>query len=368
MHTFARRLRAALAAAALLPAACRDAPAGPPDPGPVEAAPLVDELAAHYFLFHRAGALSVTAVGPLPDAPPEGGRITLTARTDAGDHETLFVEPVDQAKERRLVVIVRKGMHVARLADRLDGVEARLADVIAWGYEGTLHVFGPDPASVLEELQRWDDVSQARVSEPFLGVAPGRALYEGSVRLDEGEPTPGNGRLEVRLGDVVTVEYRPQRGPAVTATVAVRVPSEPDVAAFLAVVAPAVEAMLYGGAAPPPLLVDAASFAREAFRASGRWPDTGEVMAKLPPDARVVSPAEEAPACSIDAMPRDCSPLHDGTFLQAQGVQRAPGAYDVVVNFRAPADPAGCLRQAEFVLGWTPGGWVIERQQVSVGC
>jgi hypothetical protein len=49
-------------------------------------------------------------------------------------------------------------------------------------------------------------------------------------------------------------------------------------------------------------------------------------------------------------------------------VQRAPEAYDVVVNFRTPADPAGCLRQADFVLGWTPGGWVIERQQLSVGC
>ncbi|HEX6370060.1 MAG TPA: hypothetical protein VF006_14160 [Longimicrobium sp.] len=353
------------AAVALVLAACAEGPVQSQQPEDFVRAPQASGLLAsasvRAFPYHALGAFDVSAYAV--DSATAAAGVRVRVRTSGGDDEHVDLFRMAGTLPRQILVTMREGRHVAELRGRMDPSQLRFGSFGVTGENGLLHVVGGDPAAALARVRGWPEV---RLASPnaLVGMAsvggPRTWPVGGALPLDEAAPAPGNGTLELRPGETATVEYRAAGGEAAAVERAYDSRSEPDIRAFVPLLVRAVEGTLYGdSAAPPPLLIDAASFARASWNASGRQATASETVAGLPAGYTVVA-APRAERCRQSVVPRDCSDVAAGTFIYTTGMFRTAVHYEMVANFRSPATPRGCLHQQSFRFSWSGGAWRVE--------
>jgi hypothetical protein len=338
------RMHAAIygcAALALAMAACGEGPAEPRQPedfvrGPA-ASGLLASASVRAFPYHALGAFDVWAYAA--DSATWAADVRVRVRTSGGGDEALDLAAMAGTLPRQILVTLREGRHVAELRGRMDAAQLRFGSFGVTGETGLLHVVGGDPAAALARVRGWPEVRSASPNALVSLAAGGGARawpVGGALPMDEAAPAPGNGVLELRPDETATVEYRGASGEPVTVQQAYDSRSEPDIRAFVPLLVRAVERTLYGdSAAPPPLLIDAASFATAAWSSSGTPVAPSEAVAGLPAGYTVVE-APRGARCRQSVFPRDCADVAAGTFIYTSGMFRTAVNYEMVANFRSP--------------------------------
>lgn len=355
--------RTAGVAAVLLAAACGQGPAETQQQALVqvgEPAGALKEVNVRPFPYHGLGSFSVWA-HPDGAAGPSTGVVRVRVRTTGGDEEQIELLPASGFLPRQLVVSMRDGEHLASLRARLGAARLRFGSFGITGENGLLHVVDGDPAAALARVRGWPEVRNASPNAVVSmdGAGPGSPVV-GTLPMDEADPVPGNGTLELRPGETAAVEYRGADGTLASTDQAFDSRSDPDMRAFVPLLVREVERALYGDSVPrPQLLIDAGSFATAAWHASGQRISSTEAVAGLPSGYRVVS-APTGGRCRGSVFPRDCSDVASGTFLYTTGMFRTAVRYEMVASFRAPGTAPGCLLQQSFSFSWRAGAWRVD--------
>lgn len=367
-----RPLRIGAAALALVATACGQGPAEPREVTQIsQPSGQLSNLYVRPFPYHAqgsfeiaAGADSATAFGQAP--------VLVRIRTSGGDDEQVEMAGASGTLPRQIMVSMRDGRHVAELKARMDGDQLRFGSFGITGANGLLHVVDGDPAAALPRVRGWPEVRSASPNAMVSIDLPGerRTTWTiiGTLPMDEAAASPRNGTLEIGTGETATVEYRGTDGAPASFAWTYSSRSEADIRAFVPLLAAAVERTLYGdGAARPPLLIDAESFAAAAWHAGGTRVPAAEAVAGLPAGYTVVSQPRGA-RCRGSVIPRDCSDVVGGTFIYTTGMYRGGGVYDMIASFRAPTTPLNCVRQQSFRFSLSGGEWRVESTGPDSGC
>lgn len=339
----------------------------------------VEGLSMNPLLFQQTGALQITVSGQPEDAAGAAAAVPVVVYTDRGERETLLLLPLWEHTAGSLIVTMQEGSHVAELRPRLESVSARYTSLGFFGEWAALQIFEMNVHAAIQRIRRWPGVKSVERNQlvrfdGFDGIGDGTPRgdsFVGALPLEEGEVRAGDGRVQARLGDLLTVEYRHPDGTLYSRSLRLQVPDQPEVPRFLPLLVEAIEAALYDPATPqsarPPLLIDAESFAVAAWQASGSTLAPAAVVADLQREHRLVG-RQEAERCRLSVAPRDCSALAEGTFLYVSSIYRTPFSYEVVAAYRPPDAPAACLRQSAFNLAFTEGRWLLQDQLHLFGC
>ena len=115
--------------------------------------------------------------------------------------------------ERELIVGTQEGTEVLSLATRLPSVAARFRGVLSERW-CVVRVFSGDVNHAIARIQDWPEVRVvAHNSVISTGIGPPPpARFSGALPLDDASPIPDDGRLQVRAGDVIILEYRQPDG------------------------------------------------------------------------------------------------------------------------------------------------------------
>lgn len=349
-------------AAALLVAACGQGPAESQQQALVQAGEptgALQDVNVRLFPYHGLGAVDVWAY---PDASGAAGDpVRVRVRTSGGDEEQVELRPASGTLPRQLVVAMRDGRHVASLRGRMNASRLRFGGFGVSGENGLLHVVGGDPGAALAQVRGWPEVRSASPNAVVsLDGETGRVgPVIGTLPMDEADPVAGNGTLELRPGETAAVQYRGAGGALASVEQGFYSRSEPDMRAMVPLLVREVERVLYGDSvAPPPLLIDAESFAQAAWTASGVRITAAEAVAGLPSGVQVVA-APRGARCRGTVYPRDCADVSAGTFLYTTGMFRTAVRYEMWASYRAPGTPPGCLWQQGFTFSWVAGAWRV---------
>jgi hypothetical protein len=161
---------------------------------------------------------------------PPGAGIEITTRTSDGDVEIFRVPGPRscglgvQAPCDRLHLRLRSYEDVYALLPRLQGASARFTRVYTYSLDtmprGEVRALtgSGDVNELMRQARRWPGVVSVDIIRDgyTLGSAYPRPGFEGAFPVELGSPTRGDGKLQVRAGSVVTIEYRQPDGSLLT--------------------------------------------------------------------------------------------------------------------------------------------------------
>jgi hypothetical protein len=187
--------------------------------------PPLQELEARQVPFRFRGEWGVIVranVDPAAPALTPYTRVPLLVTTDAGDVEELLLRPrVCESDEGPYLCVqflfsMEEGRHVGEVMDRVDDINGELryvADPDGWFGNGL--IYDGDVNRVIRIVRTWPGVRSANRDILFYPLA-GSAVHARQLavyaRLELGEAVAGDGRIQARAGDSVTVSYEPPTG------------------------------------------------------------------------------------------------------------------------------------------------------------
>jgi hypothetical protein len=211
--------------------ACSD-PLGPPtDLRPRLQRLGVDELA---YDFGPGGYFVVNALpADLSVVLSDHERVAVEVTTSAGDAEVVrlfrsWCPHRERGWKHRCVgfsVIMEEGHTSGELVDHVAAIGGRMFLFPPTSQTGAIMTFEPgNNLALARRALSWPGVAHAEpLSAPNCGWGGGdrceaelRATMEASVPVDTGAAVPGNGILEWRMGDTVTISYRQPGGGLLT--------------------------------------------------------------------------------------------------------------------------------------------------------
>jgi hypothetical protein len=177
------------------------------------------------------GFLSIQAesVDPKHEFQPNE-RAALEVVSSGGDKETLFLRPGICRDPvylllycDRIMIGMRDGYHADSLRPRLRSIDGRYTVVSISGTVAGITLFSDHVDGVIRTVASWPGVRSVEKIGPFLLTDAGAdfgvfSWLQAQAPFDPGTPIPGNGRLEVQHGDVLTATYRQADGSTSTTT------------------------------------------------------------------------------------------------------------------------------------------------------
>jgi len=194
------------------------------------ATPLLADLAfddLHSDL--KAGGLVYISASPADTAfrLQQAERVPVEITTSSGDRENPglyraycpFTDRGSHYECFRFDIHMLPGSDAWTLAERVAAIGGRFDLVSVTGDLAGVTVFSPDRlVSKARAAGSWPGVYYTELSFPFCVVEPGSAcgalqmFLSVPVPIDSGRVIPGDGTLQVRSGDTVTVTYRQPAG------------------------------------------------------------------------------------------------------------------------------------------------------------
>jgi hypothetical protein len=213
-----------VAALLLLIGAC----ASPTEPQVLPVSPVLSSLRADGFrsVLHDSGLIVIegfpadTSLRLAPNA-----RVLVTVRTTSGDSETVSlwsdICPPEPHQCSSVAITMLAGSSVLGIRSALAQVGARLWITSVSGQFGAAWVF--DPAQVQSALVSIRLLPGVAIAERDVvgstSTGPDYSALSGGLPLDSvAVPIRGNGHVEFRAHDTVTISYRRPSGPDLLAT------------------------------------------------------------------------------------------------------------------------------------------------------
>jgi hypothetical protein len=207
-------------------ASCSDTTGPPEDLNPALRRLQVDGL--DRFLYH-GGFVAFTAVpADLSFRLSAHQHVPVEIAVSSGDVETLglFREtcPDRDRGWKSLcfgyMILMKEGHHASEIADHVAATGGRMYAVFTGRFAGVMHFRPGENLTRARQARSWPGVAWTELETPgnCQEWAPPSCWLEHGARLaapipvDTGPAIPGNGILEVRSGDTVTVSYRQPSG------------------------------------------------------------------------------------------------------------------------------------------------------------
>lgn len=185
------------------------------------------------------GALLLSALpADLQYKIPREAGLTVTVQTSEGDVEQLLMQGPRScvavngrllARCDRFVVQLKKINDAYHLHSELAKISARFTQIYVTSHTPyatavvALLTGGSQVEDAMRRARSWPGVVSV---EPYrvghvLGGPPPRPYFEATMAVELGSPVPDDGRVQIRNGSTITVEYRQPDGSILTTTMTV---------------------------------------------------------------------------------------------------------------------------------------------------
>lgn len=206
--------------------ACRN---GPTEPTTI-VNPALREIRIDAATLRPFGVLIVYAV-PVDPKFTLGSheRIPISVRTGAGDSETVLLKSeycrTSQGAEYQCDVfnVGLQGVgHAEQLQPYLDRIPARYTRTFSDGRAAVIRILDGSLEDAMQRAEKWPGVRWVeRSSVGHIAGGPPRQTanaLDGALAFDEAGPSPRDQRVQARVGEQISIEYRQPDGSALTFT------------------------------------------------------------------------------------------------------------------------------------------------------